>query len=140
MSSTVITRKPTCNDREMLTGIDHVVLVVGDVDRSIAWYTDRFGVGVERYDLWSAGESPFVSLRVSESFVIDLLPGEVSGVNVDHVALVTDRPSFDRFAVDRRDEIEMGPKRLFGARGIGDGLYLRDPDGHRVEVRAYDEG
>jgi len=71
----------------MLSGIDHVVLVVRDVDESISWYTDQFAVTVERYELWEAGASPFVSLRVSDSFLIDLLPGEPSGINVDHIAL-----------------------------------------------------
>ena len=122
----------------MLSGIDHVVLVVRDVDESISWYTDRFAVTVERYELWEAGASPFVSLRVSDSFLIDLLPGEPSGINVDHIALVTDRPSFDDFVRRNTDSIEMGPRELSGARGTGDGVYLRDPDGHRVELRTYD--
>ena len=58
---------------------------------------------------------------------------------MDHVALVTDRaPMFDAFVAAHADLIEMGPKSLFGARGQGDGVYLRDPDGHRVELRTYD--
>ncbi len=31
----------------------------------------------------------------------------------------------------------MGPADLFGARGVGRGLYLRDPDSNRVEQRTY---
>lgn len=122
----------------MLTGIDHIVLIVANMDRSIAWYVDHFGVSVERYELWRDGTSSFVSLRVSESFLIDLLPGKPDGVNVDHFALVTDRVSFDAFVDANPDLITMGPSPLSGAQGIGDGLYCRDPDGHRVELRTYD--
>jgi catechol 2,3-dioxygenase-like lactoylglutathione lyase family enzyme len=121
-----------------LTGVDHIVLVVRDIDRSIEWYTEHFDVTVERYDLWRAGSSPFVSLRVSDSFLIDLTPGDSAGENVDHFALVTDRASFDSFIGTHGDQIEMGPAQLSGARGIGDGAYVRDPDGHRVELRTYD--
>ena len=44
---------------------------------------------------------------------------------------------FDAFVATHADIIEMGPASLFGARGQGDGVYVRDPDGHRVEVRTY---
>jgi len=121
-----------------LTGVDHIVLVVGDIDRSIEWYTERFDVTVERYDLWRDGSSPFVSLRVSDSFLIDLTLGEPAGQNVDHFALVTDRDSFKAFVDTHGDHIEMGPAQLSGAQGIGDGAYVRDADGHLVELRTYD--
>lgn len=114
------------------------MLLVRDVDTSIEWYTELFDVTVERYDLWKEGSSPFVSLRVSDSFLIDLTAGDVDGTNVDHFALLTDRASFDSFVGAHGDRIEMGPAKLSGARGIGDGAYVRDPDGHRVEVRTYD--
>ncbi|MFT7473674.1 MAG: catechol 2,3-dioxygenase-like lactoylglutathione lyase family enzyme [Verrucomicrobiales bacterium] len=124
--------------RVALTGIDHIVLLVRDIDRSIEWYTERFEVTVERYELWQEGSSSFVSLRVSDSFLIDLTPGDAAGENVDHFAVVTDRASFDSFVHAYSDRIEMGPAQLSGAQGIGDGAYIRDPDGHRVEVRTYD--
>ena len=121
----------------MITGIDHIVLNVADVEVSVAWYQDMFGLGVERLEAWRAGEVPFVSLRVSESILIDLFAAPVTGTNMDHVALVTDRATFDSFVAEHTELIEMGPTSLFGARGQGDGVYLRDPDGHRVELRTY---
>ncbi len=103
----------------------------------MGWYRDHLGLDAERLDEWRAGEAPFVSLRIDDHTLIDLLAHEPSGRNVDHVAFVTDRTSFDAFVEAHGDEIEMGPASLFGARGQGDGVYVRDPDGHRVEVRTY---
>lgn len=113
------------------------MLCVRDVERSVAWYQIHLGFEAERLDQWRAGEVSFVSLRVDEHTLIDLLADEPTGRNVDHVAFVTDRESFDAFVDTHRDAIEMGPASLFGARGQGDGVYVRDPDGHRIEVRTY---
>lgn len=122
----------------MLRGIDHVVINVEDVERSIDWYVDRFGVGVERLDLFRSGKSSFVSLRIDATTIIDLLPHQPDGTNVDHVAFVTDRASFDRFVEAHSDEITMGPQELSGAQGLGTGIYVRDPDGNGIELRTYD--
>ena len=43
------------------------------------------------------------------------------------------RADFDLAGV----ELEMGPLELDGARGVGTGVYIRDPDGNRVELRYY---
>ena len=123
--------------RVVVTGIDHLVLCVADVERSVAWYADHLGLAAERLAAWRKGEVPFVSLRVDDSTLIDLLESVPDGRNVDHVAFVTDRAGFDAFVAAHADVIEMGPASLFGARGQGDGVYVRDPDGHRVEVRTY---
>ena len=121
----------------MISGIDHIVLCVADIERSVEWYRDHLGLAAERLAEWRAGAVPFVSLRVDDHTLIDLLASEPSGRNVDHVAFVTDRASFDAFVETHGDVIEMGPASLFGARGQGDGVYVSDPDGHRVEVRTY---
>lgn len=121
----------------VVTGIDHLVLCVADVERSVAWYAEHLGLATERLDAWRAGDAPFVSLRIDESTLIDLLEETPDGRNVDHVAFVTDRAGFDAFVAAHGETIEMGPASLFGARGQGDGVYVRDPDGHRVEVRTY---
>ena len=48
--------------------------------------------------------------------------GERSGSNVDHIALVVDA-DLDELAAEHG---VAGPKELFGARGRGRGIYLRD--------------
>lgn len=120
-----------------ITALDHVVLKVGDVERTLNWYHTMFGLPIESLSEWRAGQRPFASLRINDSTIIDVLAGNIDGENVDHLALVTNRPDFDRFVTEHRELIEMGPQSLSGARGQGEGLYLRDPDGHRVELRTY---
>ncbi len=122
----------------MILGVDHLVLCVADVERSVAWYGEHLGLAAERLEPWRAGEVPFVSLRVNEHLVIDLLAAAPDGRNVDHVAYTTGRAGFEAFVAAHADAIEMGPADLFGARGVGRGVYVRDPDGHRVEIRTYD--
>ena len=121
-----------------ISALDHIVLKVSDVERSLRWYHQMFGLPVESLDEWREGSRPFASLRISPFTIIDVIAGDIDGVNVDHLALVADRAGFDRFVGEHRDLIEMGPKSLSGARGRGDGVYLRDPDGHRIELRTYD--
>ncbi len=119
------------------TAIDHVVLTVPDVERTLAWWRDELGLEPERVDEWRRGEAPFVSLRISGDTLIDLFPGERTGENVNHVALVVEGVDLDELAASGRFEVEMGPADLFGAKGVGRGLYIKDPDGNRVELRTY---
>ena len=120
-----------------LTDVDHIVLVSPEPERLVAWYRDELGLQPERLEEWRRGEVLFVSLRVSPSFLIDVFGGERSGTNVDHVALVATGVDLDELAASGRFDVEMGPADLFGARGTGRGLYVRDPDGNRVELRTY---
>ncbi len=121
------------------TGIDHIVLVVGDVERSVAWYRDRLGLEPVRFEEWRRGEAPFVSLRVDTATIIDLVPGERAGVNLDHLCLVVEGADLEAVATAGDLDCEGPPRRLFGARGTGWGIYVRDPDGNRVELRHYGE-
>ncbi|MGI8662564.1 MAG: VOC family protein [Acidimicrobiales bacterium] len=117
--------------------IDHVVFTVPDVERTLAWWRDEIGLEPLRVEEWRRGEAPFVSLRVSEGSLIDLFEGERTGDNVNHVAIVVGDVDLDELAASGRFDVEMGPADLFGARGIGRGLYINDPDGNRIELRTY---
>jgi catechol 2,3-dioxygenase-like lactoylglutathione lyase family enzyme len=119
------------------TGLDHIVLNVADVERSLSWYTKELGLAGVRVEKWRRGEVLFPSLRVDATTIIDLLQGERTGQNVDHVCLVVEPVDLDALAASGRFDVVAGPSRLFGARGEGVGLYIRDPDGNVIEVRHY---
>ena len=120
--------------------VDHVVFRVGDPEVTVEWWRDTFGVQAERLEEWRRGEAPFVSVRLNPDTILDLFVGERpdgDAANVDHVALVVEDVDLDELAASGDIEVETGPHDLFGAHGIGRGLYLRDPDGNRIELRTY---
>ena len=120
--------------------LDHLVLVVDDVERTLDWYGRHAGLGGERVDEWRKGEAPFQSLRVGESTIIDVVPhgtddGKGRG-HLDHICFAVSPADLKVLAADPELEIvDEGPR--FGARGIGDSIYVRDPDGLLVEFRSY---
>lgn len=122
--------------------LDHIVLRVGDMERSVAWYRDELGLEPVRLDEWRAGDAPFVSMRITADTIVDLQLGEVTGTNMDHFALVvTGAGEADLAALaasGRFGDDVASPRQLFGSRGVGWGIYVRDPDGHGVELRTYD--
>ena len=118
-------------------GLDHIVLYVADVERSVSWYCDELGLEGVRVDEWRRGEAPFASVRINEATIIDLLPAERTGQNVDHVCLVIEPTDLDAIAATGRFDVVSGPDRRWGARGDGNSLYVLDPDGNVVELRHY---
>jgi catechol 2,3-dioxygenase-like lactoylglutathione lyase family enzyme len=120
-----------------VVGLDHVVFDVADVERSLAWYCDQLGLAGERVDEWRRGEVLFPSVRIDDTTIIDLLAGERTGNNVDHVCVVIEPTDLAAIAASGAFDVVAGPSRLFGARGEGEGLYVRDPDGNVVELRHY---
>ena len=123
-----------------VTGLDHVVLKVADPEVSVEWYGRVLGLQPERLEEWRRGEAPFVSLRIDDGTIIDLLAGPPDGRNVDHVALVVDGMDLEALAASGQVDVVVPPMRVWGARGWGHGLYIADPDGHTVELRTYSGG
>jgi catechol 2,3-dioxygenase-like lactoylglutathione lyase family enzyme len=116
---------------------DHLVVNVGDVERSLAWYSEMLGLRAERVAEWRAGQVPFPSVRINDHCIIDLMSLERTGQNVDHICLVVDRADVDAIAADPRFDIVAGPVERWGARGVGWSVYITDPDDNQVELRGY---
>lgn len=124
--------------------LDHVVLRVVDLDRMLAFYRDVLGGTIERV-IPAMG---LTQLRAGGS-LIDLVPVDgpigrdggaapgVEGFNVDHFC----------FRVEGWDEaalrawltahgVEPGEVReRYGEDGFGPSMYIRDPQGNRVELK-----
>jgi len=131
-----------------IIAMDHIVLNVTDINRSLAFYMDVLGLEAERLDEFRRGEVRFPSVRVSADTVIDLFPmkpgeslGDGPGLrNLNHFTMVVAAADFEGFQkrlVEYRVMIEEWPARRWGARGYGQSVYFRDPDGNRIEVRCY---
>jgi catechol 2,3-dioxygenase-like lactoylglutathione lyase family enzyme len=120
-----------------VTGLDHIVLVCADVERTLTWYCDLLGLEAERAEEWRRGEVFFPSVRVDASTIIDLLAGVPIDGRLDHFCLVVEPTDLDAIAASGEFDVVDGPDRRFGARGDGTSLYVRDPDGTVVELRHY---
>jgi catechol 2,3-dioxygenase-like lactoylglutathione lyase family enzyme len=120
-----------------VVGLDHVVLDVADVERSLAFYCGELGLEPVRVEEWRRGEVLFPSARIDDHTILDLLAAPRTGVNADHLCLVVEPVDLDAVRASGRFDVVDGPAIRFGARGDGTSLYVRDPDGNTVELRHY---
>jgi catechol 2,3-dioxygenase-like lactoylglutathione lyase family enzyme len=120
-------------------GLDHIVLVVEDVERSLAWYTRHAGLQPERVDAWRRGDVFFPSLRIDATTLIDVVPGREGDErgHLDHICFVVGADDQAALATDPDLEVvEEGTR--WGAQGDAHSIYVLDPDGLQVEFRTYD--
>lgn len=102
------------------------------------FYTEVLGLEGVRVEEWRRGEVPFPSLRVDATTLIDLMHGERSGINLDHLCLVIEPTDLDQLANRGDLDVARGPlDGLFGAQGVARSLYIHDPDGNLIELRSY---
>ena len=116
-------------------GLDHVVLRVRDQEVSRRFYTEKLGCTVDHVN----ERISLMQLRFGEQ-LIDLLPGErgPDGSGMDHVCLsirCTDPAAARAALVESGVAVEGGVVERRGAFGTGPSLYLRDPDGYRIELK-----
>ena len=127
-----------------IRAIDHVVLRVADLDRSLAFYCGVLGCREER----RIDALGLVQLRAGAG-LIDLVdvaaplgatggpPPGTQGRNLDHFALQL--ADFDEVALRTHlaaAGVEAGDVgQRYGAQGMGPSLYIRDPDGNVVELK-----
>jgi catechol 2,3-dioxygenase-like lactoylglutathione lyase family enzyme len=124
-----------------VTGLDHFVLRVRDLDASIAFYRDVLGLPIEMLEEYRAGTRPFISARVGGQ-LIDLVPdptydGGLGGlvhfcVRVEGGLAAT---VLARLRAAGVEVIEDEPMVRLGATGYGPAIYVRDPDGYVVELK-----
>ncbi len=135
--------------RFKITGLDHIVLNVGDIDRALQFYTEVLGLQGERIDQFRVGKVGFPSVRINPSTIIDLFPrkpaddrpvAEKVDGNLNHLCLVVDAAEFTAVIEDLKANqiaIREGPVSRWGARGQATSVYFLDPDGNEVEIRCY---
>ncbi len=126
-------------------GIDHVVLRVSDMARAIRFYGEVLGCPVERRN----DDLGLVQLRAGAA-LIDLVdiagslgtaggaaPGR-EGRNMDHLALRLE--TFDEAALRAHlaaHGVSAGDVAArYGAEGEGPSMYIHDPDGNMIELKA----
>lgn len=127
-----------------LREIDHVVLRIRDLERSLAFYCGVLGCPIEKQQ----EKIGLIQLRAGRS-LIDLVPldgklGRAGGAgpgkegrNVDHICLRVEPFEGDAILAHLRAHgLEAGPvESRYGAEGEGPSIYVADPDGNIVELK-----
>jgi glyoxylase I family protein len=127
-----------------LKQLDHVVLRIRDLEKSLHFYRDVLGGTLDRVQekigLWQ--------VRAGAS-LIDLVPldgtlGKIGGAgpgleghNLDHFALQIapfDEPAIRAHLAAHAIRITDAGER-YGAQGTGPSIYVLDPDGNTVELK-----
>jgi glyoxylase I family protein len=116
-------------------GLDHVVLRVRDQARSRRFYEEALGCTLDRVN----EKLSLVQLRFGDH-LIDLLPAgqDASPGGLDHFCLSIHCDDLETAARELRKkgvELEGGVVQRYGAYGDGPSLYLRDPDGYKIELK-----
>ena len=129
--------------------LDHIVLNVGDVERSLRFYTEVLGLKGERVEEFRAGKVGFPSVRINQATIIDLFPRKDGGAkldsekvngNLNHFCLVVGAADFSGivdYLAANHVTVREGPVSRWGAQGRATSVYFLDPDGTEVEIRCY---
>ena len=117
-------------------GLDHVVLRVRSLEKSVAFYRAVMGARIER----QLKTPRIVQMRIGDS-LIDLVPGRKRSAdaehNMDHFAVRV--AALDASTLARRLKpfgITPGEiKDRYGAGGYGPSIYFNDIDGNTLEFK-----
>ena len=132
-----------------ITELDHIVLNVGDIERSLSFYTEVLGLKGERVEEFKSSKVGFPSVRVNDGTIIDLFPkkqpasasdGKKNNGNLNHFCMVVgveDFAGIAEYLATNKIAIREGPVSRWGARGQATSVYFLDPDGNEVEIRCY---
>lgn len=119
--------------------LDHVGLVVRDMQRAIQWYQDVLGMERRYQDVWTGKRDPVVMASGNVQVALFLPAGEAGSPPThddnEHLAVRVDRANFElaRRMLDARDI----PAKLWDHQ-ICQSVYFFDPDGNQIEVTTFE--
>jgi catechol 2,3-dioxygenase-like lactoylglutathione lyase family enzyme len=123
-----------------LEALDHVAVIVRDLEASTRFYTEVLGLRRIHAEVWS--EYPVALVAGSSASRVALFPAGAEGVPEErdanvHFAFRTSPAGYEK------------AKSELHARGIAFeewdhdvamAVYFRDPDGHQIEIATYEVG
>ncbi len=130
--------------RFRVEALDHVVLRSAEPEALVEFYQRLLGVDVERTVgdfLWQlrVGNGLLDIIRAKQP---DAQTADPGSANMDHFCLRIspyDAPSLEAELTGMGVEYELVGE-IYGAQGYGPSLYLIDPEGNRVELKAHKAG
>ena len=122
-----------------LDGIDHIALTVRDLGRSLDWYRNVLGLQRRHADVWHDYPA-VVGIGTTSIALFPAAPdaGAAAGrgaIGMRHIAFRADAGNFRR----AQDELQrQGIAFEFQDHQIAHSIYVRDPDGHEIEITTYE--
>ncbi|AGL20626.1 VOC family protein [Actinoplanes sp. N902-109] len=126
-----------------ITALDHLVLTVASIERTVAFYRDVLGMRAESFGAgrWALhfGDQKFNLHEAGHEFepkAARPVPGSID------LCLIAQTPLDEVIAVlaEHRVPVIEGPVTRTGARGEIRSVYVRDPDDNLVEIANYPRG
>ena len=121
----------------MISHIDHIVLTVADIKRSVAFYARV--LGMEPVTFGNGRRALQFGQQKINLQTLGMEPRNHAAVGAGDVCLITDWPTarvLARLAAEGVPVLE-GPVMKSGAQGPIESVYFNDPDGHLIEVSRY---
>jgi catechol 2,3-dioxygenase-like lactoylglutathione lyase family enzyme len=124
-----------------IASLDHLVLTVGDLEETLAFYSDILGMKVERFTAID-GSKRYALKFGSQKINVHRWGAEYDpkaaypGPGTTDMCLLSDTPleEWQTHLAANNITIEEGPVSRTGATGPLLSLYIRDPDGNLLEV------
>jgi catechol 2,3-dioxygenase-like lactoylglutathione lyase family enzyme len=114
-----------------VTGIDHIVLHVNDVERARTFYADVLGMSVyrqnERQVFLHAGVQGVALFKKSGD------PPLATGNDMNHLALTVAEGGYEKL----KAALEAQGVKVTGRPGEDRCIYFQDPDGHRLQLMVH---
>ena len=121
----------------MISHIDHVVLTVADIERSVAFY--QRVLRMEAVTFGSGRRALKFGQQKINLQTLGMEPRNHAAVGAGDVCLITDWPTARVLAHLTAEGVPVleGPVMKSGAQGPIESVYFNDPDGHLIEVSRY---
>ena len=129
--------------------LDHLVINVSDVARSVEWYRKVLGMEVKIFDP-GQGKPPRTSLifgrqkinvRPHDADKVEWFTADHETAGSDDLCFLTSSTPDEVIAHLGACEVAIaeGPVKKQGARGALRSVYCRDPDGSLIEISSYED-
>ena len=122
----------------MISGIDHIVLTVRDIEATVSFY--NAALGIEAITFGEGRRALIVGDQKINLHTLGMETRDHATIGAGDVCLLTDEAPetvISRLQAAGATGIE-GPVPRSGAKGPITSVYFTDPDGHLVEVSRYD--
>lgn len=124
--------------------IDHVNIRIPEdrVEEAVDFYHRVLGFEPMKLGEFQSGERTSFFFRISDDAVINIRPKkdfkEPSDRNFDHFCITVDERIDDVKQVLEENSVEvLREGNPLGAQGRGPGVYIRDPFGYKIELKAH---